>query len=413
MAAGYSSRASSRRSAMEWAVRGGLALLAVVLAGISGARSLADVVRKGDPALAHTLAPEDARAAGLLARQLSGLTASTSDRLRADRLARAALRRDPTVVVAVATLGLNAQIIGDTATARRLFAYSDRLSRRDLMTRLWLIEDAVGKGDVAGALHHYDIALRTGSKGHEILYPVLASASNDPDVARQLVNTLAGRPFWAEGFIGFLAANTTDPTKTARLFRALVSAHVTVPDGASATVIKALAEGNSPEGAWSYYSAIRPNAARDRSRDPQFISNPADPSLFDWQPVSTTDGITATIERGESGGVFDFAAAASVGGVVLRQEQFLPAGNYMLDGHSTGIEQPAGQRPYWVLVCKDGRELGRVELPNSAEREGKFSGRLSLAGDCLVQSLRLVVRPSSITSGVSGQIDRVILHPFG
>lgn len=92
---------------------------------------------------------------------MSGL--ETARRREADRLARLALRQDPTAVAALATLGLNAQIRGDTNSARRYFAYSDKLSRRSLTTRLWAIEDAVARDDIPAALRNYDVALRTSA----------------------------------------------------------------------------------------------------------------------------------------------------------------------------------------------------------------------------------------------------------
>lgn len=410
MAAHDPSRVFGPRSPAEWGVRGGLALFALILAGISGAYSLACVLRQADPPRAHALAPKDARAAALLARQLSGPEASAADRRHADQIARDALRRDPTVVIAAATLGLNAQIRGDTHAARRLFTYSDRLSRRDLSTRLWLIEDAVSRQDVTGALHHYDIALRTARKAPELLYPVLASASNDPVIARQLVHTMAHSPPWNEGFIGFLAANSTDREATARLFRALHLAKVSVPGAASAQLIKALVSENRIDDAWKYYSMIHPNAMRDQSRDPNFTKNLEDPSLFDWQIPSEISGITAVIERRDHGGVFDFNAAASNGGVVLEQVQLLSTGNYVIEGHTSGIKQPVDLRPYWVVACSNGQEIMRLEVPNSAEHQGVFYGRFAVPKNCPFQTLKLVLPASSTISGISGQIDRIRLR---
>jgi hypothetical protein len=89
----------------------------------------------------------------------------------------------------------------------------------------------------------------------------------------------------------------------------------------------------------------------------------------------------------------------------------LPPGDYQLMGHSLGIDQPAAALPYWVLNCVGGPELGRVIVPNSAEAEGRFSGTFKISENCPVQYLTLVARPSSAFSGVSGQIDQVLLRP--
>ncbi|MDT9096849.1 hypothetical protein RSW32_26335, partial [Escherichia coli] len=76
----------------------------------------------------------------------------------------------------------NAQLHGDVGAARRLFAYGQRLSRRDNSTQLWAIEDAVARNDIPDVLRHYDVALRTSPNLADILYPVLASASADPAI---------------------------------------------------------------------------------------------------------------------------------------------------------------------------------------------------------------------------------------
>jgi hypothetical protein len=63
------------------------------------------------------------------------------------------------------------------------------------------------------------------------------------------------------------------------------------------------------------------------------------------------------------------------------------------------------------LRCSDGRELGRVALPNSDEAEGNFAGRFSVPAGCPVQTLVLVAPGSEGVSGLSGQIDRAQMSP--
>src|SRR3546814_18551951 len=89
----------------------------------------------------------------------------------------------------------------------------------------------------------------------------------------------------------------------------------------------------------------------------------------------------------------------------------LPAGDYVLEGHSIGIEQPARSRPYWIVRCQTGGEIGRVELPNSSQAGGRFQGAIRVPADCPVQLLALVARSTDDLGGVSGQIDRIPIHP--
>ena len=395
-----------RRSPREWAVRIALAAVAAVLGYYSVIFSIAQVVVKNNPELAYRLAPYDGRITAVYATSLAGEDATPQDRARADDLAKLALRQDPTAVAAAATLGVNADLRGDRAAARRYFTYAQKLSRRDLRTQLWMIEDAVQRGDIPAALHQYDITLRVFPNLGKMLYPVLASASGDPAIRTELVKTLAGKPLWGESFINFIAGSGPDPRATAALFLALRRAGVAVPEAAGAGAINALIAAGQADAAWSYYAGIRPGADRRRSRDPRFVGKLETPSQLDWMPVND-GGLTTSIQ----GGIFDFAVPASVGGPLLQQLQLLPPGSYRLTGHSIGIEQTQDARPYWLLSCQGGRELGRVEVPNSNVANGVFSGVFSVPADCPVQTLVLMARPSDAVSGLSGQFDRVELVP--
>ncbi len=402
--------AGSRRPTRERAVRSMLAIAAAGLGAVSVSHSLAYTMRGAAVEPAHSLAPWDGRITALLSAKLSGPEASAVDRSRADSFARQALRQDPTAVVAVATLGIDAQIRGDTASARQIFSYSNMLSRRDLRTRLWAIEDAVERGDISGALRNYDIALRTSRIAPDLLFPVLITAIADDDIRPALVRTLATRPAWGDQFIAYVSGNGPNARATARLFEALQQRRIVQSEGATAALIaRLLSEGHVGD-AWRYYSSVNPGVDRRLSRDSKFVANRTTPSSFDWNLVGDS-GIAATIQRGERGGIFDFSVPPSLGGPVLEQMQWLPAGSYVLEGHSIEINQPDATLPYWVLRCGEGRELGRVVVPASVRDNGRFVGRFRVPADCPVQHLTLIARATEQMTGTTGQIDSVRLRP--
>lgn len=395
-----------RRAPMEWAVRVVLALALAYLGAIVVVRSYAYAIRRSAPERAYDLAPRDGRIAAALSEQLSGPEATAADRRRADKVALLALRREPTAVQAVSTLGVDAVIRGDPATAKRWFGYAQLLSRRDLRTQLWGIEDAVARGDVPGALHHYDVALRTSRLAADLLFPVLTSAIADPKVRAAVGKVLSREPIWNDRFIDYAADHGSDPQTVALLFQDLARTPVTVPDQARAIVVQRLIAAGRYDQAWTYYASLHTGADRRRSRDPGFSASPGAPAPFDWMPVND-GGITATI----GGGMVDFSAPSSVGGVMLRQIQMLPPGSYVLEGRSLEIEQPDDARPYWRLACLDDRELGRTEIPNSAQAGGRFAGRFMVPSNCPVQELTLVAQPTGSIGGLAGRIDAVALRP--
>jgi hypothetical protein len=371
----------------------------------SMAQTVAQVVVKDDPALAASLAPWDGR---ILAAALEGVPSSSGSATRSVQ-ALDALRKDPTAVNAVAHLGLIAQVSGDLAGARRLFGYSERLSRRDLQTQLWAIEDAVGRDDIAGALRHYDVALRTKVQSRAILYPVLASAIGDAQVRAELVRTMGTRPLWADDFLAYASKAGETSEATAALLVALHRGGIPVPEHVNSTLIGTMVAGGQVEKAWDFYRGFRKHADRRRARDPRFAAALEAPTVFDWTPVN--DGsVTGSIQPSGSSGLFDFYVVPGGGGALLKQMQVLPPGTYRLRGHSRGIEQERGALPYWSLLCGS-RELGRVEVPNSAEAGGSFTGVLSVPAGCPVQTLVLIGRPSDSVAGLMGQIHRLELGP--
>lgn len=400
-----------RRSPREWAGRVALACGAAVLGYHSVVFSVAQVAAGTAPTLADRLASYDGRLLAVHAGALITPGASVAARAEAEALARGALHLDPTAVVAAATLGLAAATQGKATEARRFLAYAQMLSRRNAQIQLWSIEDAVTRDDVAGALRWYDVALRTNPSLGDVLYPVLAQAARDPAIRSELVRTLVGKPIWADSYINYAVQQRDDPRSTALLFLELRKRGVAVSESARAAVVNALLESGHADEAWRYYATLRLGADRRRARDPRFTVTPATASLFDWLPIN--DGnVSASIQRARDGGAFEFSAPATIGGAVLQQVELLPPGMYHLTGHSNGIAQETGALPYWALSCRsDGRELGRVTLPNSSQADGMFAGLLTVPSNCSVQALTLFAPPSDATGGTSGQIDRVALVP--
>lgn len=393
-------------------MRGGAAVAALALGYVSTTETLAFALQKANIERAHALNPNDGRITAKLAEQLATRTNPGALNPRVARLARQALASEPLAVQALTALALDDQLRGDPAAARSLFLHANAVSRREFATQLWLIEDTVGRGDIPGALRQYDIALRTTRNAPEILFPILASASADPGIANALAGVLAARPPWGDAFVQYLATSAPDARNTARLFRVLALRRVPLPESATANAVNSLITANAFDAAWSYYSGLRGGADRRRSRDPDFSAHIEVPTAFDWTPVMTGAGVTASVQRTADGGLFEFSAPSTIGGTVLQQMQMLPPGRYRIDGRSSGIEQSRDERPYWALVCTDGREIGRVDLPDSSQDEGRFSGTFVVGDMCPGQLLRLIARPSNRVSGTSGRIDHIQLRPL-
>lgn len=400
-----------RRPTAEWAIRGVAAAAAAVLGVVSASGTLANVVARVDPARAHDLPPGHGHITAAFAEQTFTLNPEPGVESEASQLARQALRQDPTAVSALSVLGLQAQLDDDLARARELFSYSHRLSRRELRTQIWAIEEAVARGDIAGALEQYDRALRTSTRAREMLFPVLAAAISEPAVRSRLLETMARESTWGEAFVRYAAANAPEPQAVALFFREGGRVGLPVKDVDRSRLVNALMTKGLPDDAWRFYESFRPGADRRRSRNADFDPAADAPAVFDWITLNP-QGLSASIQQGGDGGLVHFSAASGAGGTVLRQMQLLPPGDYRLEGRSNGVDQPEHSRPYWALTCRGGQELGRVPLPNSGDEWDSFTGRFTVPSDCPIQTLALVVRASDALSGVQGQIGTAQLVPL-
>lgn len=401
-------RPRRRRSTTEWIVRGTLALVATALGYVSVASTVGYANRASASESAYRLASWDGRVTAALASHLSGIDGNAVDLPLAGQLAHRALRQDPTAVGAVIALGLVNEQSKHGAAAARLFEYSNTLSRRDLPTQLWKIETAVSRGDIAGALHHYDIALRTSRHAPELLFPVLVSAIADPAIRIALVRTFRAQPAWGPLFIEYAASNSTDPHVTSLLFQDFQRSGIRIASMAQTVLIDTLAGRGAFDDAWLYYRAVRPNSDRRRSRDPRFNAELPVPTLFDWR-IADDNAINGSIQRGNDGGLVDFSAPPGVGGKVVQQLQLLPAGRYRLSGRAANLVALGSDSPYWVMTCQDGRELGRIDVPGT----GDFAGVFEVPATCPAQTLLLVLRPSDAMGGTTGQIERLEVAPAG
>lgn len=391
------------RTGSDWSVRAALAGLTLVFAYFSLSNTLAQAVRRGNTALAHRLAPNDGRIAAQLALKILEGRRDRVGIAQASDIARHALRQDATAVASIPVLGADAEMAGNKAGARRLLAYGQHLSRRDLGTHLWAIEEAVSRNDLDAALLHYDLALRTSRPATEILFPVLAAAVEDEAVRASLRRTLAQRPVWGNLFLEYAAQKSAHPGALADLFRQLAQSGYPVPPLSRNLLIATLLDRGLVDVAWSYYTSVRPGVDRNSSRDSRFALQDTLPTRLDWTAEGTS-GVSVDLGIKDSLGGADISSASSAEGAALQQMQVLRPGRYRLVGEVEGLTQDDNARPYWTLLCKSGAELGRVEMPASnAGREG-FSHIFDVPVGCDIQTLALIMRPSAALSGVSGRI---------
>lgn len=340
------------------------------------------------------------------------------DIARARMLALGALRRDPGNVVAIRTMGFAFAAERQPAKAQRMFRYSESLSRRDVPTQLWMIESEVLENDIAGALSHYDRALRTSSGAREMLIPVLVRASADPGVARHLGRLMAQRPEWWSAAIGPIVGGTPNP---AALPVFLGELRLDMEKEEERTVLvhalRRLVEAGQISAAARLYRGASPSSNglagngdfnRDRALPP-----------FDWD-LFDEPALAARIQSRREGDPALFLIADSGrGGQIARQLLTLPPGHYELTalvGQSVG-EAPG--RPVISLHCAAARgggagaPLTEARFPVAPASGRRITLRFQVPrANCAAQWMAISVSSGLDSNGNTPWIDQIRLRPL-
>lgn len=128
------------------------------------------------------------------------------------------LADDPVDAMAIRQLAIvGALKIGESQAD--LLELAERVSRRDLVTQLTLIEVAVDKDDTSEVLHHYDRALTVYPQVSSALYPTLARATDDPDVRTQLGRF--SRSVWFSQFLSLAIDSGANPADVVGIWNAV------------------------------------------------------------------------------------------------------------------------------------------------------------------------------------------------
>lgn len=130
------------------------------------------------------------------------------------RNARRALRHSPLDAVAMRQLAMLADLERPEA-ALPLVRIAERISRRDLLTQLYLIDVEARAGNIGQVLRHYDRALLVRPQTRTALFKPLASALELPE-ARVAMRPFASRK-WFRDFVSGAGTHGASPAATIAL----------------------------------------------------------------------------------------------------------------------------------------------------------------------------------------------------
>lgn len=315
-------------------------------------------------------------------------------------LARAALRREPLNPEALRVLGYYETDRGQYATARRYLALGDKLSRRDLFTQIWFINDKVRAGDAAGALHHFDTALRSSDSIGQVLYPVLAKALPDPRIQRAVAPYIRQKTDWVVEFVAYELDKGQGENELARLFANNGGAP---NDSLASALLSLLVVHGSYDEAQRYFLSMS-GAAPGALHDVGFSQAMTDPRFIpvSWQPLPSDTLSIDLVATADGARAFAVVAVRSIAQHALRKLLMLAPGAYSFSADvvtETGNTANAG----WTVSClragAPAAEIARLQAGG---------GGFSIPLGCSAQFIDLV---SGANPGGGGELSFIVKRP--
>jgi hypothetical protein len=367
---------------------------------------LANGLRNARPDAALALTPDDARA---LARRadttlLAGsLSPANVGRARAD--ARAALTRDATLPAAWRVLGLTEKD-GSPASVR-LLQTAQTLSRRDVPTQLALLELQVRKGDIVGALKHYDIILRISTAYDPMLFPVLAGAMVEPQILVPLSRRLAAAPMWRRRFLSYVVNAGTSFEGQSQLFTALSRTGAPVERDIVAASATNSALANQFAVAWQLYRLVAAAEAGQRLRNGGFEKT-GGIAPFDWQ-LETGGPLNVVIAGSEGQHRLEMGSVRGDGGRAARQLLTLSPGRYRVRARFGTLDSQGAGLPNINVICADAP--GSIAVAQATTGRDLIEVKGTVPTNCQYQWLELGLQLDRQGAETAVWIDGVVVDP--
>jgi hypothetical protein len=404
------------KSSAYWAKLAAIISITGYLAWLSFIHAVANISWQQNPDMALSFVPDHPLALSRKADELFSENQDARTLAKVEAMAKQSLKGGALNPVAIRLLGYVADVRGDQTKARELMLLSQKVSRRDLGTQLWLIEDAVARGDKKQALQHYDIALRTKPSSFSILFPTLVGALDDPEVRSGLAPYVKANPVWLPSFLNEAINNSENPVNVADV---LLKAGA-LPDSEdyrswSNQLLAKLALKSQFSAYRQYYLSLTGSkAATLRSVGLSRLTVNLPHSSAGWQLVDNADigGTFSSFDKSGKGKLLGFAGSGERG-ALMHKYLFLEPGNYKFSAFYDAPDAAPDAEIRWEMQCLSAK--GNVAKWFTADpvRKGRSAAAVDfdLGADCRNQMLILQVAGGSGQTGMEFTLRSVNIKP--
>lgn len=299
------------------------------------------------------------------------------------------LARRPLDSSALSQAALEATLAGKSDVARPIMQEVVRRNPRAKAGRIWLMADALRRGDLRTATGHIERLMAidpTQSLGY---FPILADIAKQRGGERLIADILARQPMWRTQFLGFLTTRGVAPERIFRLNNGLAGAPGGGAEPAQSALIQQFIDRGDYDGAYIAWVNFLPPSALTKVTtvyDGGFAGL-AGPHPFNWT-FSDNDAASVGIDPGH-GLHIEYSGAQSAR--LASQTLLLKPGSYRLDYTAQGSGEAAdGGAIAWHLFCLPANKP-ILELPVTGltDRAATRAGRFTVPEGCNAQLLSL------------------------
>ena len=363
--------------------------------------------RSSDSGSAYTMHPDDPVA--LSAHILAAIASDPAYLLTKIDVAhaRASLIKAPLSSQSLWIIGKSAQESGNIAGADAAMALAAKVTQRDTLNQLWLIERSVEKDDIRKAVHHYNAVLSVDIRLEKTLFPILSQAISFPEVRAALAPYLAKNARWAPVFVRYAAANAgiADFLELATaLGDGLQSDNYAV---ANQIMIQRIAKERGPFVALDYAAKALPDLDPEAFDSPGFSSITTDTRLgsLAWR-LTNRQGIDTSLDR--DNGLIVVLQPGAFGTVTMRDFPVKPGSTYLFSQTIRDTGDVPGTSLRWLARCGSGREavtIAQFDIPWPKDT-GTFQSKIVVSSDCKLLNLRLTAESSESQLPASFEISQ-------
>jgi hypothetical protein len=295
----------------------------------------------------------------------------------------------------VVAQSLNEGVLESRNAARKLMLQSLGLSRRDLPTHLWLIEDYGKQGDVRRMVGQFDMALRSSQSPRTGVFGLLTAAAQDPKVKEIIVHTVSRRPNWAIPFASYAIGNAADVDFVARIALILFDPTREADREHILALMRRLVDSNRASLAWKIYGQLRNTPSGEslpnvRAGD---FESAGSGTPFDWSFAQEPE-LWASREGSPEGSglVLQVAAYNGRAGEVAHQILKLSSGPHRLRARMGGLPANIGERPEIRVECvakPTGRLIATLRSTDPHTTSHEVSAAFLVPPDCAFQRLSI------------------------